>query len=107
MVGAGLALARRLDPSKVTINSLHPGTMMPTKLTAGFGTSMDSLDSGVRAVERLVIDDELAGTTGQFFNRTRLHKASSQDEVSERLWRLGLDLTGGLPPQADAILSRG
>jgi NAD(P)-dependent dehydrogenase (short-subunit alcohol dehydrogenase family) len=64
-------LADELDARKVTANSLHPATFMPTKivLDAG-GTPASSLEDGVRATLRLITDPGLDGVTGRFFNGT-------------------------------------
>lgn len=101
-ITAGLVLAERLAGSGITINSLHPATYMPTKIVLDNGLpQIDSLEEGVAATRRLVSDQELAGTTGRFFDRMR--EARALDEaydptVQDRLWRLSLDLTGAPEP---------
>ncbi len=75
----GLDLAASHDPAGLTAISLHPGTHMPTKMVLSeIGTSSDSIDTGVRATRRLVLDPALEGVTGQFFDRDRPTRASSQ-----------------------------
>jgi NAD(P)-dependent dehydrogenase (short-subunit alcohol dehydrogenase family) len=82
----------------VTVNSLHPSTLMPTKMvTLEYGRTVDTLEAGEAATRRLVTDPELATTTGKFFDRTREAEAdaSSYDpEVRRKLWELSLELTG-------------
>jgi NAD(P)-dependent dehydrogenase (short-subunit alcohol dehydrogenase family) len=100
MITAGMTLAERLDPARITVNSLHPGTYMPTKMVMeSVGYSIDSLDTGVRSVLRLIQDPALAGTTGRFFDRdkdTQAHPSAYDPEVRERLWALSRQLTDRL-----------
>jgi NAD(P)-dependent dehydrogenase (short-subunit alcohol dehydrogenase family) len=93
---SGFELAGRLPASEVTVNSLHPGTYMPTKIVvAEIGHTVDSLDTGRRATERLVSDPGLP--TGRFFDRTRETRAHAQayDAAARtELWNRSLDLVG-------------
>jgi NAD(P)-dependent dehydrogenase (short-subunit alcohol dehydrogenase family) len=97
MITAGMTLAERLDPARITVNSLHPGTYMPTKMVMeAVGYSIDSLDTGVRSTLRLIEDPALAGTTGRFFDRaeeTRAHPSAYEPQTRERLWTLTRQLT--------------
>lgn len=69
MVADTFALAARLDPAEVTVNSLHPASLMDTKMVReAFGQAQRPLDEGVDAVWRLVADPELEGVTGRYFN---------------------------------------
>jgi NAD(P)-dependent dehydrogenase (short-subunit alcohol dehydrogenase family) len=93
---SGFELAARLPASEVTVNSLHPGTYMPTKIVLSeIGRSVDSLATGVEATRRLAVDAEVAGVTGRFFDRTRDARADEQayDEDARReLWQRSLVL---------------
>jgi NAD(P)-dependent dehydrogenase (short-subunit alcohol dehydrogenase family) len=97
MITAGMALAERLDPARITVNSLHPGTYMPTKMVMeAVGYSIDSLDTGVRSTLRLIEDPALAGTTGRFFDRTeetQAHPSAYEPQTRQRLWTLSRQLT--------------
>ena len=97
MITAGMALAERLDPARVTVNSLHPGTYMPTKMVMeSIGFSVDSLDTGVRSTLRLIQDPALVGVTGRFFDRAkeaRAHPDAYRPEIRERLWTISERLT--------------
>jgi NAD(P)-dependent dehydrogenase (short-subunit alcohol dehydrogenase family) len=69
-IAYGMALAERLDPQEVTVNSLHPSTFMPTKMVlAERGAALDPLEQGVDATHRLVADPALDGVSGRFFDR--------------------------------------
>ncbi|MFF7987887.1 SDR family NAD(P)-dependent oxidoreductase [Streptomyces sp. NPDC007901] len=76
MIATGLLLARQLHPHRVTVNSLHPATFMPTRMVLdSVGYSIDSLEDGLQATLRLILAPELDGMTGQFYDRTRAAKA--------------------------------
>jgi hypothetical protein len=95
---SGFELAERLPADEVTVNSLHPSTYMPTKMVlAELGRHVDSLEDGVAATRRLVLDPALAGTTGAFFDRTREAHADPQaydPQARAELWRRSLELVG-------------
>ena len=87
-----IELAARVPADEVTVNSLHPGTYMPTKIVLEeIGRSVDTLESGTTATVRLAVDPELAGVTGKFFDRERETAASPQAydaEARAALWDL-------------------
>lgn len=93
----GFTLAERLG--KITVNSLHPGTYMPTKMVLDNDIGeVDSLESGIAATTRLIDDPALDGVTGRFFDRlngeARVAWEPAYDPaVRERLWQLSLELT--------------
>jgi len=95
---SGFELAERLPAGEVTVNSLHPGTYMPTKMVLqSIGRSIDSLDVGVESVRRLAISGDLAGFTGRFYDRMREARADDQAydlKARVELWRRSLELTG-------------
>lgn len=98
MITTGFTLAERLDPARVTVNSLHPGTYMPTKMVLLNRTSIDTLESGVQATLRLIGDPALTGVSGEYFDRTRSARAREEaydPEVRQRLWDLSVRLTEG------------
>ncbi|MET1006225.1 MAG: SDR family NAD(P)-dependent oxidoreductase [Propionibacteriaceae bacterium] len=98
----GLTLADKLDG--ITVNSLHPGTYMPTKMVLDNRIpEVDSLETGVEATTRLIRDPRLDGVTGRFFDRlngeARVRFDSAYDPgVRDRLWQLSLELTGAPEP---------
>jgi len=97
MITAGFALASRLRAAEITVNSLHPGTYMPTKMVMDtIGYSVDSLETGVESVVHLVRDPALTGVTGRFYDRLRDARASDQaydPAVQQRLWEVSTSLT--------------
>jgi NAD(P)-dependent dehydrogenase (short-subunit alcohol dehydrogenase family) len=93
---SGFELAARVP--EVTVNSLHPGTYMPTKIvTSEIGHTMDTLETGVNATARLAVGTDVDGVTGRFFDRTRDSRADEQayDAAARReLWQRSLELVG-------------
>ncbi|MBO0829750.1 MAG: SDR family NAD(P)-dependent oxidoreductase [Streptosporangiales bacterium] len=90
-------LASRLPAREVTVNALHPGTFMPTKMVLRErGSSVDTLETGVASVVRLVTDPGLDGVTGRFYDRTRESRVDEQaydPAARKELWNRSLDLT--------------
>ncbi|MBB2914186.1 NAD(P)-dependent dehydrogenase (short-subunit alcohol dehydrogenase family) [Streptosporangium becharense] len=99
---AGFELAERLRGERITVNSLHPATYMPTKIVlAALDHSVDTLEAGTEATWRLVGSADLSGITGRFFDRTRearAHPTAYRQDVRTRLWQLSLRLTGAPSP---------
>ncbi|NUR73700.1 MAG: SDR family NAD(P)-dependent oxidoreductase [Hamadaea sp.] len=95
---SGFELADRLPARELTVNSLHPGTYMPTKMVLqSIGRSVDSLEVGVESVRRLAISGDLQGVTGRFYDRMREERAADQAydrKARAELWRRSLELTG-------------
>ncbi len=67
----GLDLADRFPADQLTVNSLHPGTYMPTKMVLNsVGHSIDTLETGINATSRLAHDPALAAVTGAYLPST-------------------------------------
>jgi NAD(P)-dependent dehydrogenase (short-subunit alcohol dehydrogenase family) len=93
-------LATRLTAQKVdvTVNALHPSSLMPTKMVfEAFGNkTMSTIEDGAQAIIFLATAPELAQTTGAYFDRTRRVRAEDQayDAAARRqLWDLSMKLT--------------
>jgi NAD(P)-dependent dehydrogenase (short-subunit alcohol dehydrogenase family) len=100
-------LARRLraaGDTGVTVNALHPATLMNTKMALdSFGYAMSTVQDGVEATLRLVADPELEGVSGRYFDRLDEDRANPQAydaDARARLWELSADLVhlGETPP---------
>ena len=93
---AGFEMARRIPPSEITVNSLHPATFMPTKIVLEeIGHSIDSLEEGVASTRRVISDPQLSGVTGKFFDRAREARANEQaydGNARAELWERSLKL---------------
>ena len=91
-------LAERLGGSGVTVNALHPATLMDTKMVREyFGVARSSVEEGTEATLRLVVDPDLDGVTGRYFDGLRESSAHAQaydPRARRRLWQLSEALTG-------------
>jgi NAD(P)-dependent dehydrogenase (short-subunit alcohol dehydrogenase family) len=91
-------LAERLrgEDAGVTVNALHPASLMNTKMVyESFGYTMSKVEDGVEATLRLAISPELEGVTGRYFERlreARPNKQADDAEARRRLWRLSEEL---------------
>jgi NAD(P)-dependent dehydrogenase (short-subunit alcohol dehydrogenase family) len=94
-----ISLSEMLDPKKVTVNSLHPATMMDTPMVTGSGRRpMSSVQDGADAVMQLAVGSALTGRTGLYYNQMNEGRANAQAydaAARKRLWDLSVELTGG------------
>jgi NAD(P)-dependent dehydrogenase (short-subunit alcohol dehydrogenase family) len=93
-------LAEHLRDTGVTVNALHPASLMDTKMVQStFGYTMSTVEEGTEAVVRLAISPEIEGVTGRYFDGTREARANRQaydPRVRNRLWVLSEELCGRL-----------
>jgi NAD(P)-dependent dehydrogenase (short-subunit alcohol dehydrogenase family) len=93
-------LAEQVAGDEVTANCLHPATFMPTKMVfAARGSAVSTLEEGVEATLRLVVDPSLDGVSGRYFNGRREQRADAQAydlEARRKLRELSERLTGSL-----------
>ena len=93
-------LSERLGAdSGVTVNALHPATLMDTTMVreSGFGRPRSTVEEGARATERLIADPTLANVSGRYFDGFEESAADRQaydPESRRRLWALSEHLTG-------------
>ena len=102
-------LARRLEGSGVTANSVHPGvvrTGIARKsgsriLGVGFDLAarwvLMSPERGASYVLHLAISSEIAGVSGTYWSKDRLEEPggeAAERAAQERAWRLSEELTG-------------
>ena len=107
-----LELARRLEGSGVTANSLHPGTVR-----TGYGADGDargllafgikisspfflSPAKGARTSIYLASDPEVAGVSGEYFVKCKAKKPkrwARDPEAARRLWQVSEELVGLAP----------
>jgi NAD(P)-dependent dehydrogenase (short-subunit alcohol dehydrogenase family) len=91
-------LASELPADQVTVNALHPATLMDTTMVREAGAEpRATVEEGAAAVMQLAVSPELAGRTGLYFNSLQEARANAQayDEQAQRQLReLSLRLTG-------------
>jgi len=90
-------LGEDLAGTGVTVNALHPATLMPTKMVVGRFGAQSTLEEGVRNTVRLIADPSLAGISGQYFDCDRAPRAHHQAydlSARARLRELSRDLCG-------------
>ena len=92
-----ITLAEQVDAGKVTVNALHPATMMDTPMVTSTGRRpMSSVEDGADAVMQLAVGQAVAGRTGLYFNQKNEARANQQAydaAARQRLWDLSVGLT--------------
>jgi NAD(P)-dependent dehydrogenase (short-subunit alcohol dehydrogenase family) len=87
-----LAERLRAEGAGVTVNALHPATLMDTKMVREwFGSATSTVEEGLEATRHLVIAPELDGRSGLYFDRlreARAHEQAYDVEARRRLWQL-------------------
>ena len=93
-------LAERLRDTGVTVNALHPASLMDTKMVLQtFGYTRSTVEEGAEAVVRLAASPEFEGVTGRYFDGTREARANRQaydPQARRRLWALSEELCGSV-----------
>jgi NAD(P)-dependent dehydrogenase (short-subunit alcohol dehydrogenase family) len=93
-------LAEHLRGTGVSVNALHPASLMDTKMVQStFGYSMSTVEEGAQAVVSLAISPDVEGITGRYFDGTREARANRQAydlRARNRLWVLSEQLCGRL-----------
>jgi NAD(P)-dependent dehydrogenase (short-subunit alcohol dehydrogenase family) len=91
-------LAEELRDRDVAVTALHPATLMDTKMVSGGGgRAQSSVDEGANATLRLILDPELDGVSGRFFDGLResgTHRQANEAGARRRLWDESERLTG-------------
>lgn len=92
------ALARRLEGTGVTVNAVHPGVVRtdlmrdyPKLLVKLFNLFLLTPEQGAECSLHVATAPELAGVTGEYFEKSRIKPAAAEalDEAAqERLWAL-------------------
>ena len=93
-----MELSQRLAKEPITVNCLHPGTLLDTKMVRqAFSHPQGSPASGAEVEVYLATDPELADVSGEYFDRkskARAHDQAYDEQARTRLWQRSLALTG-------------
>ncbi len=94
-----ITLSEQLDAGKVTVNAVHPASMMNTPMVEGMGRQpMSSVEDGANAVMQLAVSTALNGRSGLYYNQMNEGRANSQAydaDARKRLWELSVKLVEG------------
>jgi NAD(P)-dependent dehydrogenase (short-subunit alcohol dehydrogenase family) len=91
-------LAERLSGTGVSVNALHPASLMDTKMVEDtFGYTMSTVEEGADATVHLAVSQEVEAVTGRYFDGKREARANGQaydKEARQTLWELSEELCG-------------
>lgn len=93
-------LADRLAGTGVTVNALHPASLMNTNMVRDsdyFRGAITNVQEGADGVEYLAISPNVEKITGMYFERKKPSRANAQaydKSARSRLWELSERLTG-------------
>ena len=93
-------LAEQIRDTGVTVNCLHPATLMNTRMvydSAYFPASMTTIDQGAAAVENLISSPALEQVSGAYFDGQQEARANDQaydQQARMKLLTLSAALTG-------------
>jgi NAD(P)-dependent dehydrogenase (short-subunit alcohol dehydrogenase family) len=91
-----IELAERLRGTGVSVNALHPASLMDTKMVLEtFGYTMSTVQEGADATVRLVVSPELEGATGRYYEgqlEARANRQAYDAEARKKLWALSEEL---------------
>ncbi|MDQ3278141.1 MAG: SDR family NAD(P)-dependent oxidoreductase [Bacteroidota bacterium] len=88
----GFSLAEKLRGTGVTVNSLHPASLMDTNMVHDyFGRVSSSVQEGAHVVMHVAFADAAKDTTGAYFNQmkpARAHAQAYDEGARKKLWQL-------------------
>jgi NAD(P)-dependent dehydrogenase (short-subunit alcohol dehydrogenase family) len=91
-------LAEKVKDLGISVNALHPGTYLDTKMVRNAGIKpLGKAEKGAEAEVYLATSPELEGVTGQYFDVKNVSNAMNQAydvEARKRLWNISMKLTG-------------
>jgi NAD(P)-dependent dehydrogenase (short-subunit alcohol dehydrogenase family) len=89
---------RQAGVTDVTVNALHPATLMDTQMVRrSSGRVMSEVAEGADALTHLIADSELNGVSGRYFDQLEEaapHPQAYDEDARRRLWALSEELVG-------------
>ena len=90
LVAYTFSLAAILKDDNITVNALHPGSLLDTNMVReAFSQSWGKPDEGAEAIFYLATNESLADKSGWYFDQTKQAKANMQAydaEFRQKLW---------------------
>ena len=97
MVMSTFELAKRLDPSEITVNALHPRSLLDTKIVReAWGSAQAPVEVGVESEFYLATSPDLENITGNYFDqkrRVQAHPQAYDEKALQNLWQTSNRLT--------------
>jgi NAD(P)-dependent dehydrogenase (short-subunit alcohol dehydrogenase family) len=98
MVMATFEMAKRLEPNNVTVNALHPGSLLDTKIVhEAWGHAHGPVEIGIKSEFYLAASSELDGVSGKYFDGkipVQAHPQAYDESARQRLWEISMNLIG-------------
>ncbi|MET0292180.1 MAG: SDR family NAD(P)-dependent oxidoreductase [Steroidobacteraceae bacterium] len=91
-----ITLSEQVDANKVTVNAVHPATLMNTPMVAGMGRQpLSTVENGADAVMQLAVGTAVTGKSGLYFDQLKEARANAQAydaDARKKLWDLSESL---------------
>ena len=88
-------LAKNLEGTKITVNSLHPGVINTKLLHMGFDMRGDSVKNGAQTSVYLAASEEIKNVSGKYFvdmKPARVSEKAENMELQDKLWNASVEL---------------
>lgn len=88
-------LARQVDGSRVTVNTLHPGVIDTKLLRSSYNLEGASVEEGAQTSMYLATADEVEGISGKYFSRKIQKPVSvlaSDEQIQRRFWEISMEM---------------
>lgn len=90
-------LHRLLEEENMTVNCVHPGSLLNTKLVRGIPSEpLGDAEAGADTEVYMATAPELEDVSGAYFDRktpARAHQQAYDNEARRLLWRISMELT--------------